>query len=56
MECSATAALRADPRFAPLFEATAPPLSRFRAFMSQPRQYRLAEYVTACFDQILPTA
>ena len=54
LDCSATARLRASPRFAQLFEAAAPPLSRMRTFVAQQRQYRLAEYVYECFELLRP--
>ena len=54
MDCPAHADLRAKPRFAPLFQAAAPPLSAFRAFVSQPRQYSLAEFTFLCFERIRP--
>lgn len=52
LDCPAHNDLRARPRFAPLFQAAAPPLSSFRAFMTQPRQYSLAEFTSICFERI----
>ena len=54
LDCPAHDDLRLQPRFAPLFQAAAPPLSTFRAFVSQPRQYSLAEFTFLCFERIHP--
>lgn len=52
LECPAHNDLRLKPRFAPLFQAAAPPLSTFRAFVTQQRQYSLAEFAFLCFERI----
>lgn len=54
LDCPAHNDLRLQPRFAPLFQTAAPPLSTFRAFVSQPRQYSLAEFTFLCFERIYP--
>ena len=52
LDCPAHNDLRSRPRFAPLFQAAAPPMSSFRAFVTQPRQYSLAEFTSECFERI----
>ena len=54
LDCPAHDDLRSAPRFARLFNAAAPPLSRMRTFVTQPRQYSLAEYTSLCFERIAP--
>ena len=51
LDCPHYAHLRADPRFAPLFQQTMPPLSRMRTFVQQQHQHKLAAFVHACFER-----
>ena len=55
LDCPAHAELRSNPRYAPLFQAAAPPLSRWRAFVNQQHQHRLAEYLSKCFERLART-